>query len=98
MPPSQLKNLKRSLRDQDLIHRSKSKKRKGGAGYEGRGQNLKAQSRTKLQSVRDQFNPFEVKPEGGAKFQIATNRSKDHVVHRPGVTRGLGEEKVVHSY
>ncbi|TKA22914.1 hypothetical protein B0A50_07853 [Salinomyces thailandicus] len=99
MPPSQLKSLKKSLRDQGVVGPQKSKKEK------------KAQKSSKssfrdrnaaLQNIRDNFNPFELRqPSRPAKFESVSHASANkaanagrykEVLHRPGVTKSAGEE------
>lgn len=98
MPPSQLKRLKASLRDQGITGPQKSKKEK----KQGRNQNAdqRLQRHAALQSIRDSFNPFEVKaPSRPAKFQTTTlqnmnGKATKGAVGRPGVTKSVGEEAV----
>ncbi|KAL5115283.1 nucleolar complex protein 14 [Pleosporales sp. CAS-2024a] len=91
MPPSQLKRLKASLREQGITGPPKSKKQK-------KAQNKNADTRTQrhsaLASIRESFNPFEFKhlarPE---KFEYVTqNAGKIKVLGRPGITKSRGEE------
>ncbi|KAK8236221.1 nucleolar protein 14 [Phyllosticta capitalensis] len=95
MPPSQLKRLKASLREQGITGPQKSKKEKKRAGKDVA---KRAQRNQALESIRDSFNPFEIKaktrPE---KFQSTTLHKKNAKegmvsVARPGVTKSLGEE------
>lgn len=97
MPPSQLKRLKASLREQGITGPQKSKKEKKRAGKDVA---KRAQRNQALESIRDSFNPFEIKaktrPE---KFQSTTLHKKNAKegmvsVARPGVTKSLGEETV----
>ena len=100
MPPSQLKRLKSSLREQGITGPQKSKKQKKSAKG-AKGTNDRIQRNVALQQIRDSFNPFEVKaPSRPAKFQHANSnangaaksgRYKD-VLHRPGVSKSAGEE------
>ncbi|MCJ1397008.1 nucleolar complex protein 14 [Xylographa trunciseda] len=95
MPPSQLKRLKTSLRDQGVVGPQKSKKQKKQAGKTGVSKDTRIRRDVALQGIREQFNPFEVKVASrGSKFQFANGgtRGSDGVVGRPGVTKGLGEE------
>lgn len=91
MPPSQLKSLKASLRQQGILgpQQSKKEKQRGGKGT--------AQQRQRrndsLAEIRERFNPFEVKKLArGAKYEFASNSPQDDILGRPGVTRGRGEE------
>ena len=100
MPPSQLKRLKSSLRDQGITGQQKSRKQKK-AAQGGKEDFDRTQRHAALQQIRESFNPFEVKaPSRPAKFQHANSstngvsksgRYKD-VLHRPGVTKSAGEE------
>lgn len=97
MPPSQLKQLKASLRDSGVIRPQQSKKQKRQNAKSG----VPAQDRNKrnaaLQAIRDRFNPFEIKaPSNGNKFDATTRdgSSTSNVRSRPGVTKSLGEERV----
>lgn len=91
MAPSQLKQLKASLREGGVLGPQKSKKQRKQNGKD-------AQQRQKrnaaLEGIRERFNPFEAKaPARKEKFDIASNKPVKRVVERPGVTRGLGEER-----
>jgi nucleolar protein 14 len=100
MPPSQLKRLKSSLREQGITGPQKSKNQKK-AAKGAKGTNDRVQRNVALQQIRDSFNPFELKaPSRPAKFQHANSntngvskgsRYKD-VLHRPGVSKSAGEE------
>lgn len=94
MPPSQLKQLKTSLRDHGILGPQQSKKQK---------KNLKpraeAASKLKrdaaLQGIREQFNPFEIKSAARpAKFDATSNRPNSEARARPGLTKSLGEQRV----
>ncbi|KAF2764783.1 Nop14-like protein [Teratosphaeria nubilosa] len=93
MPPSQLKRLKTSLREQGITGPPKSKKQKRAPKSASHHQDRHAA----LQQIRDSFNPFELRPGNArpAKFESASaksgNRYKD-VLHRPGVSKSAGEE------
>lgn len=99
MPPSQLKCLKSSLRENGIVGPQKSKKQKKAAIKNGSFKEGRIQRNSALQHIRDQFNPFEIKAPARDKYEFATNkpvsgRVTKGVVGRPGVTKGLGEEKV----
>ncbi|KAF2730168.1 Nop14-like protein [Polyplosphaeria fusca] len=93
MPPSQLKRLKASLRDQGITGPQKSKKQK--KQQQKNGADQYAKKAAALASIRESFNPFEVKHlSRPKKFDYATSRP-DHgnkVLGRPGVTKSQGEE------
>jgi len=93
MPPSQLKRLKASLREQGVTGPQKSKKQKQ---EDRKGKNdSRIQRNAALQQIRDSFNPFEVKANNRpAKFQSFTAHPKKDAVQRPGVTKSMGEEAV----
>ena len=97
MPPSQLKQLKSSLRDSGLLGPQQSKKQKRQNAKTGANVHQRQQRNAALQAIRDRFNPFEIKvPAKRVKFDATTRdgtRSEQARV-RPGVTRSLGEEKV----
>lgn len=97
MPPSQLKQLKASLREGGVLGPQQSKKQKRQNAKTG----VSAQNRMKresaLQAIRDRFNPFEIKATSRPKFDVTTRDvgPKSKLGHaRPGVTKSLGEEKV----
>ncbi|KAK8164312.1 nucleolar protein 14 [Phyllosticta citrichinensis] len=95
MPPSQLKRLKASLREQGITGPQKSKKEKKRAGKDVA---KRAQRNQALESIRDSFNPFEIKakarPEKFQSTSLHKQNAKDGMVAvaRPGVTKSLGEE------
>ena len=96
MPPSQLKKLKNSLRENGVVGPQKSKKQKRQAGKDG---DSRLQRAAALQSIREQFNPFEVKAPSRSKYEFASNRIvggrvDKSKISRPGITKGLGEENV----
>lgn len=101
MAPSQLKQLRTSLRDQGLVGPSRSKKQKKQSAN-GRNDDArrKAQRNAALESIRDSFNPFEVKvPARKAKFDVTSSQNVGKPLQRkPGVTKGLGEERVSKSF
>ena len=99
MPPSQLKRLKTSLREQGVVGPQKSKKQKKQASKNGALKDSRIQRNAALQGIREQFNPFEVKPPSRSKYEFASNRAAEGrlgkgTISRPGATKGLGEEKV----
>lgn len=98
MPPSQLKQLKASLRSSGVLGPQKSKKQKQRDAKEGTDARDRIQRNAALQSIREQFNPFEVKASTKrVKFDVTTRDDgarKAGGSVRPGVTKSLGEEKV----
>lgn len=97
MPPSQLKRLKTSLREQGIVGPQKSRKQnsQSSANNEKRIQRTAA-----LNGIREKFNPFEFKASArGPKFDVTSDRIVNGVVGkggkaRPGITKGLGEQTV----
>ncbi len=106
MPPSQLKRLKASLREQGIVGPQQSKKQKRQNSKNGETKDKRVHRNVALQGIREQFNPFEVKaPARGNKFDVTSNKTIGGRVTkglkgRPGVTKGLGEETVclTHDY
>ena len=96
MPASQLKKLKASLHTEGVLGPQKSKKKQRQSRKNGGTANNRLRKEAALESIRQQFNPFEVKPVKQVKHSYANglpNAPRD-VVARPGITKGLGEEKV----
>jgi nucleolar protein 14 len=100
MPPSQLKRLKASLREQGIVGPQKSKKQKKQIAQNGSSKDKRVNRTAALTGIREQFNPFEVKTSArGPKFDVTSNKTMGgrvtkSVKARPGVTKGLGEENV----
>lgn len=99
MPPSQLKRLKSSLRENGIVGPQKSKKQKKQANKDESFKEGRIQRNSALQHIREQFNPFEIKAPARNKYEFTNNKTvggrvTKGVVGRPGVTKGLGEEKV----
>jgi nucleolar protein 14 len=94
MPPSQLKRLKASLREQGITGPQKGKKEK--KSRKGDNADQRAKKAAALASIRESFNPFEFKTLARPKkFEVVTNRPENKVVlGRPGVTKSHGEETV----
>jgi nucleolar protein 14 len=97
MPPSQLKRLKVSLREQGLRGQTKSKKEKKNSTLTPE---QKLRRRDALAALREDLNPFETKQlSRPAKKQFTTAEtlrgpSKDKtILGRPGVSRALGEQR-----
>lgn len=98
MPPSQLKRLKTSLREKGVVGPQKSKKKNKRANKDGSGRDERVQRSAALQSIREQFNPFETRALIRNKHDVAISSggkvAKNLDVGRPGVTKGSGEENV----
>jgi nucleolar protein 14 len=91
MAPSQLKQLKASLRENGVLGPQKSKKQKKATSKDAQ---KRIQRNAALEVIRERFNPFEVKaPARRDKFEVASNKVSKPAIGRPGVTRGLGEER-----
>lgn len=96
MPPSQLKRLKASLREQGITGPQKSKKQK----KQGLSTEQKIKRHVALENIRESFNPFEVKHLSRPQKKDVTTAhslrgaSTKVVLGRPGVTKSLGEQKV----
>ena len=91
MPPSQLKQLKASLHNSGLLGQQKSKKQRKNNSTDA---SKRLQRNAALEDIREKFNPFEAKgPARKEKFDIASSRLVKKTIERPGVTRGLGEER-----
>lgn len=91
MAPSQLKQLKASLREHGVLGPQKSKKQRKASSKDGQ---KRLQRNAALEGIRERFNPFEVKaPARRAKFDVASSKVSKPTIGRPGVTRGLGEER-----
>jgi hypothetical protein len=101
MPGSQLKRLKASLRDQGIIGPQKSKKQKKKQAQNGLATHEKRLQRASaLESIREQFNPFQFKMNArGPKFQVTSNvpvtgHAALGIKGRPGVSMSASEERV----
>lgn len=93
MPPSQLKRLKASLREQGITGPQKSKKQKKS---QSKNADHRAQKATALASIRESFNPFDFKHLARPKkFDYVSNQPENatkKILGRPGVTKSQGEE------
>jgi hypothetical protein len=99
MPPSQLKRLKASLREQGLVGPQQSKKQKKQNAQSGANKEKRVQRTVALNGIREQFNPFEFKlPAKGPKFEVTTNKTVGgrvtKSVTRPGLAKARSEESV----
>ncbi|KAF2281354.1 Nop14-like protein [Westerdykella ornata] len=92
MPPSQLKRLKASLREQGIVGPQKSKKQKKNQKPNA---DQRAQKAAALASIREAANPFDFRALARPKkFDYVTNRPEDanRPLGRPGVSKSMGEE------
>lgn len=98
MPPSQLKRLKASLREQGIVGPQQSKKQKKQNAQNGANKEKKIKRSVALNGIRDQFNPFEIKQAKAPKFEVTSNKTLggriSKGIKKPGVARGLAEENV----
>ena len=92
MAPSQLKQLKTTLREHGFIGLPQSKKQKKRTS---KNDTSRIQRNSALAGIRERFNPFEVKlAVRKDKFDVVSNKvEKNTSQGRPGVTKGLGEER-----
>ncbi|KAF8477301.1 nucleolar protein 14 [Kalaharituber pfeilii] len=90
MPPSQLKRLKASLKAAGLVGPQKSKKEKKQASKSGKS-DPRADKHLKLQSIREEFNPFELKTTR-VKHDVSGRAKIKGAQGRPGVSKQIGEE------
>lgn len=95
MPPSQLKRLKASLREQGITGPQQSKKQKK-SNQKKNNVDQHAKKAAALASIRESFNPFEFKHlSRPKKHEYVTTQQQDaksKVLGRPGVTKSQGEE------
>ncbi|GAP86207.1 putative Nop14-like family protein [Rosellinia necatrix] len=97
MPGSQLMRLKASLREQGLIGPQQSKKQRRKLAQDGKVNTNKRAAA--LESIREQFNPFDFKHNArGPKFQVTSNRpalgdAAKGITGRPGDAKAIGEER-----
>ncbi|KAK3695378.1 nucleolar protein 14 [Podospora appendiculata] len=100
MAGSQLKRLKASLQEQGIIGPQKSKKQKRQNAQDQKAKPEKRLQRSEaLESIREQFNPFQFKTNArGPKFEVTTNRpptgsAAKGINGRPGLAKAIGEER-----
>lgn len=99
MPPSQLKRLKATLREQGIVGPQKSKKQKKQNAQNGADKEKRVQRTTALNGIREQFNPFEYRmPSKGPKFEVTTSsgiesRNGKGIIRRPGVANSRDQER-----
>ena len=100
MPPSQLKRLKASLREQGIVGPQRSKKQKKQNVQNGIDKEKRVHRTAALSGIREQFNPFEYRmPSKGPKFEVTTNsgiesRNGKGVIRRPGAANSRDQERV----
>ncbi|EHK98095.1 putative nucleolar complex protein 14 [Glarea lozoyensis 74030] len=79
---------------------NKSKKQRKQNAQNGGNKEKRVGKKVALDGIREQFNPFEFKMSGKApKFEVTTNQNKSTAtVRRPGVAKGLAEERLTKAY
>jgi len=99
MPPSQLKRLKASLREQGIVGPQKSKKQKKQNAKNGEGKEKRVHRTDALNTIRDQFNPFEYRWSKGPKFEATSikgsNATKGSIIGRSHVGKTRAEDNVI---
>lgn len=95
MPPSQLKRLKTSLREQGIIGPQQSKKQKKQNSQNGANKEKKVHRNVALNGIREQFNPFEFQSlSKKPKFEVTTEHGSKGGIRRPGLAKSREEEEV----
>ncbi|KAF3905571.1 hypothetical protein AA313_de0206881 [Arthrobotrys entomopaga] len=90
--PSQLKRLRESLKNAGVIGQpQKSKKAKKRARQNKSGQDAKLSREAALESIREEFNPFEIK-KTKEKFSVAGGRKVKGTVGKPSLSKQIGED------
>ncbi|KAF3919646.1 hypothetical protein ABW20_dc0105043 [Dactylellina cionopaga] len=90
--PSQLKRLRESLKNAGVIGQpQKSKKAKKRARQNKSGQDARLSREAALESIREEFNPFEIK-KTKEKFSVAGGRKVKGTVGRPALSKQIGED------
>ncbi|RPA81375.1 Nop14-like protein [Ascobolus immersus RN42] len=91
MAPSQLKRLKSSLRQAGLVGQQKPSgkkgKKTGGTGSESR-----VERSIKLQNIREEFNPFDLK-QTKQKWEVSGREKQKGVKGQPGISKQAGEDE-----
>ncbi|KAK6330256.1 nucleolar complex protein 14 [Orbilia blumenaviensis] len=90
--PSQLKRLRESLKNAGVIGQpQKSKKAKKRARQNKSGNDARLSREAALESIREEFNPFEIK-KTKEKFSVAGGRKVKGTVGKPSVSKQIGED------
>lgn len=92
MPPSQLKRLKASLREQGITGPQQSKKQKKQNAQSGVNKEKSVGRKVALNGIREQFNPFDFTTIKKAKFDVTTEHSHKPAIRRPGLQKSRDEE------
>jgi len=97
MPGSQLKRLKASLKSAGVIGQPQQSKKAKKQQKQGSNGTTNSDSRltkeTALQSIREEFNPFEIK-KNREKYSTSGGKKVKGIVGRPGISKQAGEEIV----
>lgn len=98
MPPSQLKTLKKSLREQGIVGPQKSKKQKQQAAQNGLREENRIGRTEKLAIIRDQGKAFDYKWSKGPKRDVTSlkdvNTKGGHIIGRPMAKQSRTAENV----
>ncbi|KAK6342707.1 nucleolar complex protein 14 [Orbilia javanica] len=90
--PSQLKRLRESLKNAGVIGQpQKSKKAKKRARQNKSGNDARLSREAALESIREEFNPFEIK-KTKEKFSVAGGRKVKGTVGKPSLSKQIGED------
>ncbi|KAK6505407.1 nucleolar complex protein 14 [Arthrobotrys musiformis] len=90
--PSQLKRLRESLKNAGVIGQpQKSKKAKKRARQNKSGNDARLSREAALESIREEFNPFEIK-KTKEKFSVAGGRKVKGTEGKPSVSKQIGED------
>ncbi|KAF8456365.1 nucleolar protein 14 [Terfezia claveryi] len=89
MPASQLKRLRASLKAAGVIGNQKSKKEK--QRNVKAGSDARVDKQSKLQNIREEFNPFELKTTR-LKHDVSGRGKVKGIQGRPGISKQIGEE------
>ncbi|CAL3963011.1 unnamed protein product, partial [Diplocarpon coronariae] len=87
MPPSQLKRLKASLREQGITGPQQSKKQKKQNAQNGVNKEKRVGRNVTLNGIREQFNPFDFSSTKKPKFDVTTEHSHKPAIRRPGLQK-----------
>ncbi|RKF63848.1 putative nucleolar complex protein 14 [Erysiphe neolycopersici] len=99
MPPSQLKRLKSTLREQGIVGPQKTKKQRKKDALNGANKKKLLTREVALTDIREQFNPFEYRaciPK--KKFESITQKTSKALVKRPGLIKSRDEQTRRNAY
>ncbi|KHJ34986.1 putative nop14-like family protein [Erysiphe necator] len=93
MPPSQLKRLKLTLREQGIVGPQKTKKQRKKDALNGASKKSLLTREVALTDIREQFNPFEYKTcTPHQKFEAISQNTHKASVKRPGLVKSRDEQ------